>query len=269
MYDTAFNKIERELRNEEGVANELDYVEQTSWVLFLKYLHDLEAERRDRAELDGTDYSPILSGPYAWDQWAAPKTDEQFDHNKARIGEDLIQFVDTELFPYLASFRQSASGPRGLDYKIGEIFTELRNKFRSGYILRDVLETVDELAFNTQAERHELSQLYETRIRRMGNAGRNGGEYYTPRPLIRAMIKVTDPKLGETIYDGAVGSAGFLCEAFDHLRPKVTSASQWETLQRDTFFGQEKKGLAYIIGMRPEEETCLLYSSIKPSATLL
>ena len=249
MYDTAFNKIERELRNEEGVANELDYVEQTSWVLFLKYLHDLEAERRDRAELDGTDYKPILSGPYAWDQWAAPKTDEQFDHNKARIGEDLIQFVDTELFPYLASFRQSASGPRGLDYKIGEIFTELRNKFRSGYILRDVLETVDNLAFNTQAERHELSQLYETRIRRMGNAGRNGGEYYTPRPLIRAMIKVTDPKLGETIYDGAVGSAGFLCEAFDHLRPKVTSASQWETLQRDTFFGQEKKGLAYIIGI--------------------
>lgn len=249
MYDGAFNKIERELRNEEGVANELDYVEQTSWVLFLKYLHDLENERRDRAELDGTDYSPIITGPFAWDQWAAPKTDGQFDHNKARIGEDLIKFVDSELFPYLASFRQTATGPRTLEYKIGEIFTELRNKFRSGYILRDVLETVDELAFNTQAERHELSQLYETRIRRMGNAGRNGGEYYTPRPLIRAMIKVTDPKLGETIYDGAVGSAGFLCEAFDHLRPMATSASQWETLQRDTFFGQEKKGLAYIIGI--------------------
>lgn len=249
MYDSAFNKIERELRNEEGVANELDYVEQTSWVLFLKYLHDLEKERRDRAELDGIEYSPVITGPFAWDQWAAPKTDGQFDHNKARIGEDLIQFVDRELFPYLASFRQSATGPSTLEYKIGEIFTELRNKFRSGYILRDVLENVDELAFNTQAERHELSQLYETRIRRMGNAGRNGGEYYTPRPLIRAMIKVTDPKLGETIYDGAVGSAGFLCEAFDHLRPKATSANQWEILQRNTFFGQEKKGLAYIIGI--------------------
>lgn len=249
MYDGAFNKIERELRNEEGVANELDYVEQTSWVLFLKYLHDLENERRDRAELDGTDYSPIITGAYAWDHWAAPKTDCQFDHNKARIGEDLIKFVDGDLFPYLASFRQTATGPRTLEYKIGEIFTELRNKFRSGYILRDVLETVDDLAFNTQAERHELSQLYETRIRRMGNAGRNGGEYYTPRPLIRAMIRVTDPKLGETIYDGAVGSAGFLCEAFDYLRPKATSASQWEILQTGTFFGQEKKGLAYIIGI--------------------
>lgn len=249
MYDGAFNKIERELRNEEGVANELDYVEQTSWVMFLKYLHDLENERRDRAELDGTEYSPIITDPFAWDQWAAPTTDGQLDHNKARIGEDLIKFVDSELFPYLASFRQTATGPRTLEYKIGEIFTELRNKFRSGYILRDVLETVDELAFNTQAERHELSQLYETRIRRMGNAGRNGGEYYTPRPLIRAMIKVTAPKLGETIYDGAVGSAGFLCEAFDYLRPKATSASQWETLQTSTFYGQEKKGLAYIIGI--------------------
>ncbi|MBR2574240.1 MAG: N-6 DNA methylase [Loktanella sp.] len=249
MYDGAFNRIERELRNEEGVANELDYVEQTSWVLFLKYLHDLENERRDRAELDGTDYTPIISGAFTWDKWAAPKVDGQFDHNTARIGDDLIKFVDNELFPYLASFRQSATGPRTIEYKIGEVFTELRNKFRSGYILRDVLETVDELAFNTQAERHELSQLYESRIRRMGNAGRNGGEYYTPRPLIRAMIAVTNPQIGETIYDGAVGSAGFLCEAFDYMRPKATSASQWETLQRDTFFGQEKKGLAYIIGI--------------------
>ena len=249
MYDGAFNRIEKELRNEEGVANELDYVEQTSWVLFLKYLHDLESERSDRAELDGTTYTPIISGAFTWDKWAAPKVDGQFDHNTARIGDDLIKFVDTELFPYLASFRQSATGPRTIEYKIGEVFTELRNKFRSGYILRDVLETVDELAFNTQAERHELSQLYESRIRRMGNAGRNGGEYYTPRPLIRAMIAVTNPQIGETIYDGAVGSAGFLCEAFDYMRPKATSASQWETLQRDTFFGQEKKGLAYIIGI--------------------
>ena len=181
-----------------GHSHELDNVKQTSWVLFLKYLHDLENERRDRAELDGTDYTPIITGPFTWDQWAAPKANGQFDHNAARIGDDLIKFVDGELFPYLASFRQTATGPRTIEYKIGEVFTELRNKFRSGYILHDVLETVDELAFNTQDQRHELSQLYESRIRRMGNAGRNGGEYYTPRPLIRAMIKVTAPKIGET-----------------------------------------------------------------------
>jgi len=249
LYENAFNKIERELRNEEGIANELDYVEQTSWVLFLKYLHDLEAERADRAELDGDDYTPIIAGAFRWDEWAAPKANGEFDHNTARIGDDLITFVDQELFPYLAAFRQSATSPDTIQYKIGEVFTELRNKFRSGYILRDVLEAIDSLSFNTQAERHELSQLYETRIRRMGNAGRNGGEYYTPRPLIRAMIKVTDPKIGETIYDGAVGSAGFLCEAYDHMRTDDLSASDFETLQTRTFYGQEKKGLAYIIGI--------------------
>ena len=250
MYETAFNRIERELRNEAGIANELDYVEQISWVLFLKYLDDLESERRDRAELNGEDWEPLIEAGYRWSDWAAPKTPlGEFDHNEAAIGDDLIGFVDRDLFPYLADFRRTAEGPRTIEYKIGEIFTELRNKFRSGFILRDVLEIVDGLSFNTQAERHELSELYESRIRRMGNAGRNGGEYYTPRPLIRAMVRIIDPKIGETVYDGAVGSAGFLCEAWEHMRRPDLSASEYETLQRDTFFGQEKKSLAYIIGV--------------------
>ena len=250
MYENAFNSIERELRNEAGIANELDYVEQISWVLFLKYLHDLEAERRDRADLNGATYEPLIEPDFRWDDWAAPKTpDGVFDHNAAMTGDDLIAAVDRELFPYLASFRQSAESAHTIEYKIGEIFTELRNKFRSGYILRDVLEIVDGLSFNTQVQRHELSELYESRIRRMGNAGRNGGEYYTPRPLIRAMIRVVDPQIGETVYDGAVGSAGFLCEGWEHMRRPGLGASQYETLQRDTFFGQEKKSLAYIIGI--------------------
>lgn len=249
MYENAFNAIERQLRAEEGIANELDYVEQISWLLFLKYLHDFENERRDLAELKGDTYTPIIAGEFRWDHWAAPKKDGEFDHNAALIGDDLIAFVDQKLFPYLAGFRSPDTAPDTLQYKFGEVFTELRNKFRSGYILRDVLEVVDGLSFNTQDQRHELSQLYETRIRRMGNAGRNGGEYYTPRPLIRAMIKVTDPKIGETIYDGAVGSAGFLCEAYDYLRTGNLSGADFERLQKHTFYGQEKKSLAYIIGI--------------------
>ncbi len=249
MYDNAFNAIEKALRAEEGISNELDYVEQTSWVLFLKYLDDLESERRDRAELEGTEYSPIIDGAFRWGLWAAPKVNGAFDHNAALSGDDLVNFVDRELFPYLARFHDRATGPDTIEYKIGEVFTELRSKFRSGYILRDVLEIVDGLQFKTQADKHELSALYETRIRRMGNAGRNGGEYYTPRPLIRAMIRVIDPKIGETIYDGAVGSAGFLCEAYDYLRRPNLSASDFETLQRRTFYGQEKKSLAYVIGI--------------------
>jgi len=123
------------------------------------------------------------------------------------------------------------------------------NKFRSGYSLRDALEIVDQLDFGSTRAKHELSDLYETRIKRMGNAGRNGGEYYTPRPLIRAMIKVVDPQIGESIYDGACGSAGFLCEAWEYLRRDDLSASEWDTLQRRTFYGQEKKSLAYVLGV--------------------
>ena len=249
MYENAFNSIEKTLRAEEGIANELDYVEQTSWVLFLKYLHDLESERRDRAELEGKHYAPIIEGRYSWDRWAAPESNGGIDYNTALSGDDLVRFVDQELFPHLASFRDRATDPDTIEYKIGEVFTELRSKFRSGYILRDVLEVVNGMEFKTQADKHELSSLYETRIRRMGNAGRNGGEYYTPRPLIRAMIKVIAPKIGETIYDGAVGSAGFLCEAYDYMRSGDLSASDYETLQRHTFYGQEKKSLAYVIGI--------------------
>jgi type I restriction enzyme M protein len=113
-----------------------------------------------------------------------------------------------------------------------------------------VIDIIDGLKFRSQTEKHELSHLYEAKIRNMGNAGRNGGEYYTPRPLIRAMIKVIDPKIGERIYDGAVGSAGFLCESFDYLsaRPDL-STSDLRTLQERTFYGKEKKSLAYVIAI--------------------
>ena len=110
---------------------------------------------------------------------------------------------------YLRGFKQTATDPNSIQSKIGEIFGEVRNKFGNGYMLRDALDKIDELSFGTQDQKSELSDLYETRIKNMGNAGRNGGQYYTPRPLIRAMIKVIDPKLGETIYDPAAGSAGF------------------------------------------------------------
>lgn len=250
MFENAFNNIDRALRTEQGVSSELDYAEQTSWILFLKYLDDLETSRADIAELEGRAYRPIIEAKYRWQAWAAPKgADGKLDHNAALTGDDLIKFVNDSLFKYLAGFRETATAPDTIEYKIGEIFNEIINRFRSGYVLRDVLEIIDGLRFNTQAEKHELSDLYESRIKRMGNAGRNGGEYYTPRPLIRAMIRVVAPKIGETIYDGACGSAGFLCEAFDYLNKPGIGASDYETLQKRTFYGQEKKSLAYVIGI--------------------
>ncbi|MEX1232938.1 MAG: N-6 DNA methylase [Planctomycetaceae bacterium] len=251
MFEQAFKNIDDVLRNEAGCTTELDYTEQTSWLLFLKYLDTLEREKAAEAELEGKKSSFILDKPYRWDAWAAPKDKAgHIDHNKAMTGDDLRDFVNDKLFPYLHGFKQKASGPNTIEYKIGEIFGEIKNKIHSGYNLREIIDHIDELRFGSQTEKHELSDLYESKIQRMGNAGRNGGEYYTPRPLIRAIVEVVKPQIGETIYDGACGSAGFLCESFEYLRQKKhLSTKDLKTLQEKTFYGKEKKSLAYVIGI--------------------
>lgn len=250
MFEQTFKNIDDVLWKEAGCTTELDYTEQSSWMLFLKYLDDLEQERAMEAELVGKKYDFIIDKKHRWSTWAAPKKkDGSFDHDKALTGDDLIDFVNKDLFPYLQSFKRRAPSPDTIEYKIGEIFGEIKNRFQSGYSLRDALEYMDALRFRSQKEKHELSHLYEAKIKNMGNAGRNGGEYYTPRPLIRAMIQVIKPEIGERIYDGAVGSAGFLCEAHDYLRQGKLTTSQLKTLQTKTFYGKEKKSLAYVIAI--------------------
>lgn len=251
MFEQAFKNIDDVLWKEAGCTTELDYTEQTSWLLFLKYLDDLEQDKATEAALDGKKYTHILEKQYRWESWAAPKgKDGKLDHNKAMTGDDLRDFVNTKLFPYLHSFKQKASGPNTIEYKIGEIFGEIKNKIQSGYNLREIIDQIDELRFRSQTEKHELSHLYEAKIKNMGNAGRNGGEYYTPRPLIRAIVQVVKPKIGDKIYDGAVGSAGFLCESFEYLtaKPGLTTKDM-KTLQERTFYGKEKKSLAYVIAI--------------------
>jgi type I restriction enzyme M protein len=251
MFEQAFKNIDDVLWKEAGCASELDYTEQSSWLLFLKYLDDLEHDKADEAGLEGKKYSYILDKPYRWESWAAPKgKDGKLDHNAAVTGDDLRDFVNGKLFPYLHGFTQKASGPNTIEYKIGQIFGEIKNKIQSGYNLREIIDHIDELRFRSQSEKHELSHLYEAKIKNMGNAGRNGGEYYTPRPLIRAMVRVVAPTIGERVYDGACGSAGFLCEAFDYLqaKPKLTT-KDLTTLQTRTFYGKEKKSLAYVIAI--------------------
>jgi type I restriction enzyme M protein len=220
MFEQVFKNVDDIFHKDAGCSSELDYTEE-----------------------------------FRWSNWAAPKDEKgNFDHNNALTGDDLMDFVDGQLFPYLKGFKQRADSANTIEYKIGEIFSEIKNKIQSGYSLRDALEKIDTLRFRSQQEKHELSHLYEAKIKNMGNAGRNGGEYYTPRPLIRAMIDVVQPKIGETIYDGAAGSAGFLCEAFDYLRQggreKVKlSTTDLATLQNDTFYAKEKKSLAYVIAI--------------------
>jgi type I restriction enzyme M protein len=251
MFEQVFKNVDDVLWKEAGCSSELDYTEQTSWLLFLKYLDDYEKDKEAEAKLSGKKYSFILEQPYRWESWAAPKgKDGKIDHNRAQTGDDLRDFVSQKLFPYLHGFKQKASGPNTIEYKIGEIFGEIKNKIQSGYNLREILDQIDGLQFRSQKEKHELSHLYEAKIKNMGNAGRNGGEYYTPRPLIRAIVQVVAPKLGEKIYDGAVGSAGFLCEAFEYLSGKPgLKTKDLEKLQTTTFYGKEKKSLAYVIAI--------------------
>ena len=249
MFEQAFKNIDDILHKDAGCGSELDYVEQTSWVLFLKYLTNLEKDNQTTALLIGESYQAIIQPDFAWEAWAAPKLKNgNIDHN-ALTGDDLLDFVNNKLFPYLKSFKTNADNANTIQYKIGEIFSELKNRIQSGYNLREIISLVDGLSFKTHKEKCEMSHLYEGKIKNMGNAGRNGGEYYTPRPLIKTIVKVVNPHIGQTIYDGAVGSAGFLVEAFNYLNNKDLSTDKVTTLQTKTFYGKEKKSLAYILGI--------------------
>ena len=222
-FTQTFKNIDDILYKDSGADSEIDYIEQSSWILFLRYLESLEQDKEDEATLEGKDYQYILNEKFRWNAWAKPVAKNGVEsHHLEMSGPDLVQFVQNELFPYLADFKNLHSdNPKTIEYKIGEIFSELNNKIKSGYNLREIIDLVDRLPFGTSKDKHELSHLYETKIKNMGNAGRNGGQYYTPRPLIRAMIAVIDPEIGEKIYDAACGSAGFLCEAYDFLYQKM------------------------------------------------
>ena len=210
MFEQIFKNVDDVLWKDAGCSSELDYVEQTSWILFLKYIDDLEKEKQISAELAGKTYVSIISPEFQWGVWAVPKgKDGKLDYHKALTGDDLTDFVNQKLFPYFKKFKLNAESPDTIQYKIGEIFSELKNKIQSGYNLREVINLIDGLRFGSHAEKHEMSHLYEAKIQNMGNAGRNGGEYYTPRPLIKTIVKVVAPTIGDRIYDGAVGSAGF------------------------------------------------------------
>lgn len=220
-FEQIVKNLDNYLRTDKGCTSELDYVEQTSWILFLKYLDDLEKTRQIAAELQDKPYKPIISAGYRWNDWAIPLDAQgNYDISNALVGDDLIEFVNNKLFPYLIKFKETGA-PKSIEIKIGVIFSEIHNRIQSGYNLRDILEQVNNLRFQTTEERHEMTYWYESRLNRMGNAGRNGGEYYTPRPLIRTIVKIVNPQIGKTVYDGACGSAGFLCEAYTYMHNHV------------------------------------------------
>ena len=188
-------------------------------------------------------------------------TGEMMADFRALTGDELLEFVKGTLFPGLKALKEGETATDSVRYVVGSIFEQLVCRFVNGYLLREVIALMQPLRFETEAERHEMSVLYEERLGAMGNAGRDGGQYYTPRPLIRVMIRLLDPKLGETFDDGACGSGGFLCEAFRHMREgSKDDPEAWRRLQKETFTGGEVKPLAYVTA----QMNCILHGLETP-----
>lgn len=255
--ESKINRITDILRRDDGISGAMHYTEQISWVLFLKFLVDLEESKSEDAELDGEIYTCIIDEKYRWQNWAVLKVDGKKDLINSKSGDDLLDFVNKELFPYLKSFKNITENPKSIKYKIGAIFEFLDNRIANGHTLREVLDIIDEMDFHNQSDLFQLSLIYEKLLKDMGSDGGNSGEFYTPRPLIKVITDVVNPTIGQSIYDPAVGSCGFLIEAYNHIRytdvqnnrQRDLSTDQLKFLNEDTFFGNEKTPLSYVMGV--------------------
>lgn len=236
-----FWKAAKILRQDDNTNSLLDYVEQISWLLFLKCFEELEKRRKDDAEFEGKPYRQIIANKYQWSFWTNPDTSTKL------TSQPLIAFLNNELFPHLRSLK----GVNGSSV-IRALFEEAPSKMlKDGNILRDAIDAIQEIQFEGVDDIHTLSHLYESLLAKLGREGGFGGEFYTPRPIIEFVVNMVDPQLGETVYDPAMGSAGFLVEAYKHMRTGLGTRIQPDDerkLQRETFFGQEKKPLPYLLG---------------------
>lgn len=251
------DKITDILRRDDGISGAMHYTEQIGWILFLKFLDDYEEELKLEAILNDKAYKSILEEKFSWKVWAAPKTSEgKLDVKNTLSGDDLLSFVNNELFAYLKSFKDNENF-KSIEYKIGGIFEFIDNRIANGHTLREVINIIDEISFNKEDEVFALGEVYEKLLKDMGSDGGNSGEFYTPRPLIKTMVEVIDPKAKERIYDPACGSCGFLVESFLHIlyedrsknKKANLSVEELEFLKNDALFGKEKTPLSYAMGV--------------------
>jgi type I restriction enzyme M protein len=236
------------MRKDAGLSTDVDRIPQLSWILFLKAFDDLEKER---ALLDAN-YREAIEEPYRWRDWAS-------EEEKGRTGDDLINFVNNQLFPYLR-------GLVGVDEKdqravIAEVFREIYNSMRSGYLLRDIVGLVNKIDFTSSDDIHTMAHLYESMLKEMRDAAGSNGEFYTPRPVIRFIVNLIKPHIGEKMLDPALGTGGFLTESYEFMRSQQKKAEDREILQYRTLFGIEKKPMPYLLGVM----NLLLHGIEKPN----
>jgi type I restriction enzyme M protein len=218
--------------------------------MFLKFLDDLEREREDEAALAGEKFRPAIEPPYRWRDWAANPQGITGDELLALINQDEAVRPDGKRGPGLFAYLRSLTSSNGDDRRdvIATVFRGVDNRMKSGYLLRDVINKVADIHFTSSDELHTLGALYESMLREMRDAAGDSGEFYTPRPVVRFMVTVTDPRLGETVLDPATGTGGFLVEAFNHLSPQVKTVGHRRTLQERSPSGFEPKSLPYLLG---------------------
>ena len=237
------------MRKDKGLSGELDRIPMLTWIMFLKFLDDTEHIRESEAELAGEDFHPLIEEPYRWRDWAGDEG--------GVTGPDLVNFISLDeanlpdgskgpgLFHYLRSLH-SADG-KGREEVISTVFTETINRMQSGYLLRDVINKVNNIHFDSSEEMYTLSRFYETMLQEMRDASGDSGEIYTPRPVVKFIVAVTNLQLGETVLDPASGTGGFLLEAFTALEKECQTIADRHTLQESTIYGIEAKPLPYLL----------------------
>jgi type I restriction enzyme M protein len=248
------------MRKDKGLNGDLDRLPMLTWIMFLKFLDDSERVRQDEATLEGRAFKETIAAPYRWRDWNPPNSHgptTDGTHN-ALTGDALIAFIVQEeavrpdgergpgLFNYLRHLEGGSTRIDRLDV-VASVFRGATNRMQSGYILRDVLDKVNEIHFSSSDEIHTLGHLYESLLRDMRDAAGDSGEFYTPRPLVRMIVKAVDPQPGEVVLDPAAGTGGFLVESHEHLKPLCTTVKQYEWLQRDALLGIEAKPMPYLL----------------------
>lgn len=258
------------MRKDKGLSGDLDRLPMLTWVMFLKFLDDMEQMRENDAILAGETFHPAIEPPYRWRDWAVQPD--------GVTGDDLIAFINNDegarpdgsrgpgLFAYLRGL-QSHNG-RGRQDVIATVFLGVQNRMLSGYLLRDVINKISAIHFTSTEEMHTLSRLYENMLKEMRDAAGDSGEFYTPRPVVQLMVAVTNPRLGQTVLDPACGTGGFLVEAYTHLEAQCQTVEERRKLQEQSIYGGEAKPLPYLLGQMNLLLHGLEYPQIDPGNSL-
>lgn len=237
------------MRKDKGLNGDLDRLPLLTWIMFLKFLDDLEQQREEEAALSGKKFKAAIEAPYRWRDWAADPQGITGDELLAFINNDEAVRADGTKGPGLFAYLRSLSSSNGDNRRdvIATVFKGVDNRMKSGYLLRDIINKVGRIHFTSSDELHTLGALYESMLREMRDAAGDSGEFYTPRAVVRFMVEVTDPRLGETVLDPASGTGGFLVEAYNHLEKQVKTVADRKRLQNDTISGCEPKSLPYLL----------------------